>query len=1058
MPGGRVHAERTKAAASEAAPVRRLGGAERCGCAREDDGEQASPGLVLAANAWAKRGGGNILDRLASQRPPAPSPLQPKIEVGSVNDPLEAEADRIADRVMRAPAAPVVVRAGAEPAVQRACAECEEEAKLQRKGEGGAIEGEAAPPIVHEVLHSPGRRLDDETRAFLEPRFGADFTEVQVHTGAAADASARAVGAKAYTVGSHVVFREGAFAPGTTAGRGLLAHELSHVLQQRRAPATVQRQPGPVPCTLRAPENCPTYEQWIRTFGALPTFVARDTTTAGKSPSGFAVLGDAAAAHTTTGASTPPPPVRPQDADRFIDHPTDTWVQANLPAELRTMAYRLPADCADIAVVLRHVWLFAQGRTETYPDHAGNLWTVGVQAGETDAQRQNRIDDLLVNKVFSGNVQNMVTPYADANGTPLRTFAALAPLLHVGDILVWEHHEGTFQVGHRTGGHTQTIETLTRDANGALQSMTLLQGNQPIFLAQAQEIKKDKSVTDSERKLRDAPGRRIERAALARGADTNDENQIWTQRDPDETTTLVVAGPPRAATRPAAAKGHGRALSDWMGPFRAARSVGELQPAFEAALQEVRATLEGGGTVSDGDARALADEAGKALWRLAKGAHDLGNQSHYEPLYRIRAVIRALGGISPAFTGTTPHAAQVQAAFRALDDQFEMAARGAGAGAIDFTRSAAQPAGTTVLKVLVTGFDPFDAGASSAAPGRARWNPSGAAALALDGTTVNVQPGVVASVEAVVLPVSFNEFAGSGGAEGIVERVIRPLANSVDAVITVSEDGNITQNQVRLEQFSVGTHELGSLSPHRLFPTEVVSTAQSGTPAAIAAAPGGPLGPAILETNAPLATIAKDTADPAAGVNTPAIGPPGTAASPASVTLDFGAAANAAQAAQLLHVAAPAPGDSSLRLPSAAAVQQVIAGATSRDPAHPERLNFQLRNPGAPGAPLVSFTATVVSGPGGSFLSNEVAYRTQRLLPRGTAAGARNPLSFHVHTQGAGGAADPGQTDLRDHTIQTLQRIVRAVGLEIARRAAAQPSTPPAQPSTQPAPPGQKHP
>ena len=93
----------------------------------------------------------------------------------------------------------------------------------------GGIE---APPIVHDVVGSSGQPLDAGTRAFMEPRFGHDFSKVRVHTDAKAADSARAVQARAYTVGRNVVFGAGKYGPGTQAGRGLLGHELAHVVQQ----------------------------------------------------------------------------------------------------------------------------------------------------------------------------------------------------------------------------------------------------------------------------------------------------------------------------------------------------------------------------------------------------------------------------------------------------------------------------------------------------------------------------------------------------------------------------------------------------------------------------------------------------------------------------------------------------------------------------------------------------------------------------------------------------------------------------------------------------------
>lgn len=91
------------------------------------------------------------------------------------------------------------------------------------------------PPIVHEVLNSPGRPLDSPARAFFEPRFGHDFSGVRVHTDGRADESTQAVNSLAYTVGEDVVFRAGNYAPGTSEGRKLLAHELAHTVQQKSA-------------------------------------------------------------------------------------------------------------------------------------------------------------------------------------------------------------------------------------------------------------------------------------------------------------------------------------------------------------------------------------------------------------------------------------------------------------------------------------------------------------------------------------------------------------------------------------------------------------------------------------------------------------------------------------------------------------------------------------------------------------------------------------------------------------------------------------------------------
>jgi hypothetical protein len=165
----------------------------------------------------------------AAQSPAAPAarlPIQMKTRLGPVDDPLEREADRIADAIVAD--LPVTGFSAAPPRPQLNCAECaeEDEEALQRK-ETGPAPGEA-PPIVYRVLRQPGRPLDAAERAYFEPRFGTDFGWVRLHRGEDAARSARAVAAKAYAFGQHIVL-------GDRASAGLqqtLSHELAHVVQQ----------------------------------------------------------------------------------------------------------------------------------------------------------------------------------------------------------------------------------------------------------------------------------------------------------------------------------------------------------------------------------------------------------------------------------------------------------------------------------------------------------------------------------------------------------------------------------------------------------------------------------------------------------------------------------------------------------------------------------------------------------------------------------------------------------------------------------------------------------
>jgi hypothetical protein len=98
--------------------------------------------------------------------------------------------------------------------------------------------GLEAPPLIHEVLRSPGQPLDTATRAFFEPCFRHDFSRVRVHSGGRAAESARAIKARAYTMGNHIVFQTDEFSSIQNEGKAVIAHELTHVVQQEANSST----------------------------------------------------------------------------------------------------------------------------------------------------------------------------------------------------------------------------------------------------------------------------------------------------------------------------------------------------------------------------------------------------------------------------------------------------------------------------------------------------------------------------------------------------------------------------------------------------------------------------------------------------------------------------------------------------------------------------------------------------------------------------------------------------------------------------------------------------
>jgi hypothetical protein len=163
--------------------------------------------------------------------------LQPKLQVGSVDDPLEQEADAVADQVMRMPK---------DHFIHRKCAECEkeEEKKLHRKPSDESsipfiqTKSEGNPTVHGSIANAitsskgNGSPLDGDTQSFMSSRFGSDFHHVRIHTDNEAIQLSKDLNAKAFTVGSDIYFNEGQYQPNTAEGNKLMAHELTHVVQQ----------------------------------------------------------------------------------------------------------------------------------------------------------------------------------------------------------------------------------------------------------------------------------------------------------------------------------------------------------------------------------------------------------------------------------------------------------------------------------------------------------------------------------------------------------------------------------------------------------------------------------------------------------------------------------------------------------------------------------------------------------------------------------------------------------------------------------------------------------
>lgn len=197
--------------------------------------------------------------------------IQAKLEIGALNDPLEHEADAVADKIMRMPASPL---SPVQPSQKRYSHD--EAAHMLQTKAADLPEGrpKGGSGNVHEVLRSPGVPLDGHARSFMEPGFGWGLSQVRVHVDSGAAHAATEMRAKAFTYGHHIVFGSGEYAPATTEGKRLLAHELTHVGQLRSD--RILRQPQPDPSAPAAPSGVKVFPMRNTRLGAAPISAWRD--------------------------------------------------------------------------------------------------------------------------------------------------------------------------------------------------------------------------------------------------------------------------------------------------------------------------------------------------------------------------------------------------------------------------------------------------------------------------------------------------------------------------------------------------------------------------------------------------------------------------------------------------------------------------------------------------------------------------------------------------------------------------------------------------------------
>ena len=174
--------------------------------------------------------------------------IQAKLPISNADDPEERQADQVAQTIMRKPAgfpAPTPCSCSHDGEMCEECQQKQSQPTIQRRASAPCAPAHV-PRLVSDVLRSPGHPLDSATRAFFEPRFGRDFSHVRVHREPEADRASQHLHANAFTVGQHIYFRQSLYAPETREGCKLLAHELTHTLQQPAVPAAT---PDALPLT-----------------------------------------------------------------------------------------------------------------------------------------------------------------------------------------------------------------------------------------------------------------------------------------------------------------------------------------------------------------------------------------------------------------------------------------------------------------------------------------------------------------------------------------------------------------------------------------------------------------------------------------------------------------------------------------------------------------------------------------------------------------------------------------------------------------------------------------
>ena len=662
-------------------------------------------------------------------------------------------------------------------AASEMCEDCSRKRQELRRKTSGDEAPRGVPQVVHDVLGSGGQPLDAAARADMEPRFGRDFSRVRIHTDPRAADSARAVSALAYTLGDHIVFGRSQYAPGTGAGRQLLAHELTHVVQQG----------GTAGDAMLKPEVGPADGPHEREADRIA-----------------ASIGSAIAPRISAAAPRLMRRWDPPERGDCPANPDGRWLQ------------RVVVDQEK-----------AQSVTLYWSDSTIESSICSTGKGQCCTDTPEGVNSSVAESKRSGT---NCTPITEGAGLPItdrirdngwkfwNTFhAARAIALH-------QHHTVTgTPLSH--GCVRLPLETARTIFCGERQNKTMVEVrgfarpdcDEPELQKEWQsDFQSAARVTDGEPPNIQEIIRRNRRGSRAflRSAYDRDLSEIEIQEGAAGRMRI-----PRCATeRALPSTEEGRAL-----PATGAGAnvpTDAIEILNSSGFSEVGAALarDLAGARNQAAARRVVRAHGRQLWTraTARAAGTSGN-SDDRPLYWARLMLtRTLRQWDPRFTLAAPDR-------ESLMQDLERASRGM--DTITYGRNENEK------RILISGFDPFGLEAPVYGQTRAS-NPSGAAALALDGK--QVKSGALRGiVQSVVFPVRYADFD-----QGIVATVFQPFLtgpDAVDMIMTISMGGR--GDDFEVEEFA-GRSRQPSMDDN------------AGVAQGQASSPAGP-GPEFLRTTLP---------------------------------------------------------------------------------------------------------------------------------------------------------------------------------------------------------------